>query len=77
MNSWEGSAVVNNAESNGTVIYFDISRIALIIHRTDALSKTVKNEGQKPRWSPQDGFILVHKLVLNLELLRNFIDRYL
>jgi len=29
---------------------------------TDALSKTVKNEGQKPRWSSQDGFILVHKI---------------
>lgn len=30
-------------------------------YRTDALSKTVKNEGQKPRWSQQDAFILVHK----------------
>ncbi|KAF8969444.1 hypothetical protein BDZ97DRAFT_244549 [Flammula alnicola] len=29
---------------------------------TDALSKTVKNEGQKPRWSQQDAFILVHKV---------------
>ncbi|KAH8118743.1 hypothetical protein DFH11DRAFT_1502596 [Phellopilus nigrolimitatus] len=29
---------------------------------TDALSKTVKNEGQKPRWSQQDAFILVHKI---------------
>ncbi|RDB22752.1 DNA-binding protein REB1 [Hypsizygus marmoreus] len=29
---------------------------------TDALSKTVKNEGQKPRWSPQDAHILVHKI---------------
>jgi len=29
---------------------------------TDALSKTVKNEGQKPRWSAQDGYILVHKI---------------
>ncbi|KAF9481820.1 hypothetical protein BDN70DRAFT_802572 [Pholiota conissans] len=29
---------------------------------TDALSKTVKNEGRKPRWSPQDAFILVHKV---------------
>lgn len=29
--------------------------------RTDALSKTVKNEGQKPRWSQQDAYILVHK----------------
>jgi len=33
----------------------------LISHRTDALSKTVKNEGQKPRWSQQDAYILVHK----------------
>ncbi|KAG9317467.1 hypothetical protein JVU11DRAFT_1669 [Chiua virens] len=29
---------------------------------TDSLSKTVKNEGQKPRWSPQDAYILVHKV---------------
>ncbi|KAF9534704.1 hypothetical protein CPB83DRAFT_866090 [Crepidotus variabilis] len=29
---------------------------------TDALSKTVKNEGQKPRWSQQDAYILVHKV---------------
>ncbi|KAH7887607.1 hypothetical protein F5I97DRAFT_1805530 [Phlebopus sp. FC_14] len=29
---------------------------------TDSLSKTVKNEGQKPRWSPQDAYILVHKI---------------
>ncbi|KDR83959.1 hypothetical protein GALMADRAFT_55649 [Galerina marginata CBS 339.88] len=29
---------------------------------TDALSKTLKNEGQKPRWSQQDAFILVHKI---------------
>lgn len=29
---------------------------------TDSLSKTVKNEGQKPRWSAQDAYILVHKV---------------
>lgn len=29
--------------------------------RTDALSKTFKNEGHKPRWSQQDAYILVHK----------------
>ncbi|KAF8076560.1 nucleolar protein [Lyophyllum atratum] len=29
---------------------------------TDALSKTIKNEGQKPRWSQQDAYILVHKV---------------
>ncbi|KAF8204710.1 hypothetical protein BJ912DRAFT_840406 [Pholiota molesta] len=29
---------------------------------TDALSKTVKNEGRKPRWNAQDAFILVHKV---------------
>ncbi|KAF8663432.1 hypothetical protein AX16_001002 [Volvariella volvacea WC 439] len=29
---------------------------------TDALSKTVKNEGNKPRWSQQDAYILVHKI---------------
>ena len=35
------------------------------ITRTDALSKTVKNEGRKPRWSQQDAFILVHKYVFS------------
>lgn len=29
---------------------------------TDALNKTIKNRGQKPRWSQQDAFILVHKV---------------
>ncbi|KAF9006580.1 hypothetical protein BDQ17DRAFT_1239040 [Cyathus striatus] len=29
---------------------------------TDALSKTVKNEGKKPRWGQQDAFILIHKI---------------
>jgi len=29
---------------------------------TDSLSKTFKNEGQKPRWSQQDAYILVHKV---------------
>lgn len=39
--------------------------------RTDSLSKTVKNEGQKPRWSQQDAYILVHKCVA---LLRRFAE---
>ncbi|KAG6903479.1 hypothetical protein C0995_005502 [Termitomyces sp. Mi166 len=30
---------------------------------TDALCKTVKTGGQKTRWSPQDAYILIHKLV--------------
>ncbi|KAJ3525663.1 hypothetical protein NMY22_g10482 [Coprinellus aureogranulatus] len=29
---------------------------------TDSLSKLVKNDGTKPRWSPQDAFILVRKV---------------
>jgi len=29
---------------------------------TDALSKTIKNEGQRPRWGQQDAYILVHKI---------------
>ncbi|KAF6762096.1 nucleolar protein [Ephemerocybe angulata] len=29
---------------------------------TDSLSKLVKNDGAKPRWSPQDAYILVHKV---------------
>ena len=36
--------------------------IGMVI-RTDSLSKTVKNEGRKPRWSQQDAYILVHKYV--------------
>ena len=31
------------------------------ISRTDSLSKTFKNNGTKPRWSPRDAYILVHK----------------
>jgi len=45
--------------------------VMLLIHyktRTDALSKTVKNEGQKPRWSQQDAYILVHKWASKLLL---------
>ncbi|TEB35819.1 hypothetical protein FA13DRAFT_1387718 [Coprinellus micaceus] len=29
---------------------------------TDSLSKLVKNDGTKPRWSPTDAFILIHKI---------------
>ncbi|KAF8476502.1 Myb-like DNA-binding domain-containing protein [Gautieria morchelliformis] len=29
---------------------------------TDSLNKTVKNGGEKPKWSKQDAFILVHKI---------------
>ncbi|KAF8626798.1 hypothetical protein AX17_006457 [Amanita inopinata Kibby_2008] len=29
---------------------------------TDALSKIVKNEGQRPRWGHQDAYILIHKI---------------
>jgi hypothetical protein len=29
---------------------------------TDSLSKTFKNNGMKPRWSPRDAYILVHKV---------------
>ncbi|KAM6496056.1 hypothetical protein JOM56_008762 [Amanita muscaria] len=29
---------------------------------TDSLSKTVKNDGQKPRWNQQDAYILIHKI---------------
>ncbi|KAI5116616.1 hypothetical protein M0805_009197 [Coniferiporia weirii] len=38
------------------------SRNQCRIKWTDALSKTVKNEGQKPRWGQQDAYILVHKI---------------
>ena len=39
------------------------SRQQCRIKWTDSLSKLVKNEGTKPRWSPQDAYILVHKYV--------------
>ncbi|KAH9179777.1 hypothetical protein EDB89DRAFT_1923153 [Lactarius sanguifluus] len=32
------------------------------VSRTDALSKTFKNNGTKPRWSSRDAYILVHKV---------------
>ncbi|KAI0065900.1 hypothetical protein BV25DRAFT_1821604, partial [Artomyces pyxidatus] len=38
------------------------SRQQVRIKWTDSLSKTVKNQGQKPRWSAEDGYILVHKV---------------
>ncbi|KAI9448110.1 hypothetical protein H4582DRAFT_2139866 [Lactarius indigo] len=36
--------------------------LKLRISRTDALSKTFKNNGTKPRWSSRDAYILVHKV---------------
>ncbi|KAF8897692.1 hypothetical protein BD779DRAFT_1432214 [Infundibulicybe gibba] len=38
------------------------SRQQCRIKWTDALSKTIKNDGQTPRWGQQDAFILVHKI---------------
>lgn len=32
--------------------------------RTDSLSNALKNEGEKPRWTAQDAYILIHKCVL-------------
>jgi len=55
--------VGSSVESNGLFVTI-VEVMLLLIHyktRTDALSKTVKNEGQKPRWSQQDAYILVHK----------------
>lgn len=34
------------------------------VHRTDSLAPQLKNTGERPRWSPMDAYILVHKYVL-------------
>ena len=34
-----------------------------VMPRTDSLSNTLKNEGEKPRWTAQDAYILIHKSV--------------
>lgn len=67
VSSWVGAVVVSNVGLNGlwSYIYHILLNLLNDITRTDALSKTVKNEGRKPRWSQQDAFILVHKYVFS------------
>jgi Myb-like DNA-binding protein REB1 len=36
------------------------------------LSNALKNEGEKPRWTAQDAYILIHKYVLSLDDRRSF-----
>lgn len=67
VSSWVALADASNAGSNGLYTFHCLYDWGLIVtFRTDALSKRVKNEGQKPRWGQQDAFILVHKCVLLL-----------
>jgi len=33
------------------------------VPRTDSLSNALRNEGEKPRWTAQDAYILIHKFV--------------
>ena len=40
-----------------------LTRLRLTLPRTDSLSNTLKNEGEKPRWTAQDAYILIHKSV--------------
>jgi hypothetical protein len=47
----------------GWILFVDLM---VLWDRTDSLSKTFKNEGQKPRWGQQDAYILVHKYALYL-----------
>jgi len=34
-----------------------------VVSRTDSLSNALRNEGEKPRWTAQDAYILIHKFV--------------
>ena len=34
-----------------------------LVRRTDSLAPQIKNTGERPRWSPMDAYILVHKYV--------------
>ena len=36
-----------------------------VVSRTDSLSNALRNEGEKPRWTAQDAYILIHKCVLS------------
>jgi hypothetical protein len=40
---------------------FDYQVKVLREPRTDSLSNALKNEGEKPRWTAQDAYILIHK----------------
>ena len=73
---WELEAGTN-VELNG-VRDLDGSYNVLIefLTRTDSLNKTVKNEGQTPRWSPQAAYILVHKLVLGTFIISYYLPRF-
>jgi len=59
---WEANAEDSNAEINGDQVTH-ICYLAVVdaVHRTDSLSNALKNEGEKPRWTAQDAYILIHK----------------
>ena len=61
---WAGNAEDNNAEINGRPVCLLPRSEVDMGSRTDSLSNTLKNEGEKPRWTAQDAYILIHKCVL-------------
>jgi len=71
VNGWVIGVGGSNAGLSGKLLRIAPMRASHCIGlcRTDALSKTIKNEGQKPRWSQQDAYILVHKCVYYFSLI--------
>lgn len=59
-----GNAEDNSAEINGAREHRSFTRLRFdVASRTDSLSNALKNEGEKPRWTAQDAYILIHKCV--------------
>jgi len=59
---WAGNAEDSNAEINGDqVAHIFCLAVVDAVYRTDSLSNALKNEGEKPRWTPKDAYILIHK----------------
>ena len=55
----------NSAEINGDqVTHICYLTVVDMVSRTDSLSNALKNEGEKPRWTAQDAYILIHKCAL-------------
>jgi hypothetical protein len=56
--------VANSVGSNGWYLIRTVDRLLCShVSRYDCLRGAVENDGVTPRWSPQDGFILVYKYV--------------
>ena len=58
----EGSSVESNGSAFAHELFFEF--IPDYSYRTDSLSTQYKNNGQRPRWSPTDAYILVRKYVV-------------